>query len=387
MIGHHCPRSAADGEGFCGSVVAVTSTADPLQLPHGPAWANRFALAPLTNTQSNDDGTLSDDEHDWLVARGRGGFGKTTTCAAYVDPAGQAWRGQLGVASDAHLPGLTRLADSLRATGTRSAVQLHHGGRRADSALTGRTLQAPWDDPRTGAVALSTGEVEAMVESFVAAAVRSELAGFDGVEVHGAHGYLIGQFLDPRHERTDRYGGTLDNRVRPLMEVLDGIRSATGPDFQVGLRLTPEGNGITVAEGRETARRVLAAGVLDFLDLSLWDVFMRPRGAGDTGAGDTGAGDGLLVDHFTDLPRHGARLGVAGLVQSAGDAAWCLTQGADFVTVGTGAILHHDFAARAMADPDFRVRPRPVTRAELRDEHVGSAFIDYLAAGWDDLVA
>lgn len=356
----------------------MNSTADPLQLAHGPAWANRFALAPLTNTQSHVDGTLSDDEHDWLVARGRGGFGLVTTCAAYVDPAGQAWSGQLGVASAEHLSGLTRLAGSLRASGARSAVQLHHGGRRADSVLTGQPLQAPWDDPKTGAVALTTAGVEAMVHTFVEAAVLSERAGFDGVQVHGAHGYLIGQFLDPRHERSDRYGGSLTNRMRPLMEVLDGIRSATGPDFQVGLRLTPEGFGVTVAEGVETTRRVLASGLLDWLDLSLWDVSMRPRHE---------AGEGLLIDHFTDLPRHGARLGVAGLVQSAADAAWCLEKGADVVTIGTGAILHHDFAARAIAEPGFRVRERPVSRETLRAEHVGDAFIDYLADGWDDLVA
>ncbi|WP_309646924.1 NADH:flavin oxidoreductase [Nocardioides sp.] len=356
----------------------MTSLSDPLDLPHGPAWTNRFALAPLTNTQSHADGTLSDDEHDWLVARGRGGFGLVMTCAAYVDPAGQAWQGQLGIASDVHLPGLTRLADSLRATGARSAVQLHHGGRRADSALTGQPLQAPWDDPKTGAVALTTAGVEAMVETFVAAAVRAEQAGFDGAQVHGAHGYLVGQFLDPRHERTDRYGGSLANRLRPTMEVLDGIRSATGPDFQVGLRLSPEGFGVTVDEGVETTRQVLASGLLDHLDLSLWDVRMRPRNED---------GERLLMDHFTDLPRHGTRLGVAGLVQSAADATWCLEQGADIVTVGTGAILHHDFAALATADPGFRVRERPVPREVLRDESVGAAFIDYLADGWDGLVA
>ncbi|WP_193605317.1 NADH:flavin oxidoreductase [Nocardioides dongkuii] len=357
----------------------MTSLADRLSLPHGPEWPNRFALAPLTNTQSHDDGTLSDDEHDWLVARGRGGFGLTMTCAAYVAPAGQAWRGQLGIASDAHLPGLTRLAESLRATGTRSSVQLHHGGRRADPALSGRPNQCPWDEPDKDAVAMTTAEVHEMVADFVAAAVRAERAGFDGVEVHGAHGYLLGQFLDARHnQRTDGYGGSLDDRVRALTEVLEGIRAATGPDFQLGLRLTPEGNGITLPEGREVARRVLAGGTLDYLDMSLWDVFMRPRGAGH---------DGLLIEHFTDLPRHGALLGVAGRVLSASDARWCLEQGADFVSVGTAAILHHDFAAQAIADPDFRVRSRPVPRDVLRDEHVGPAFIDYLAAGWDDLVA
>ncbi len=357
----------------------MTSLADQASLPHGPAWTNRFALAPLTNTQSHDDGTLSDDEHDWLVARGRGGFGLTMTCAAYVAPAGQAWRGQLGIASDAHVPGLTRLARSLRATGTRSSVQLHHGGRRADPALSGAPNQCPWDEPSKHAVAMTTGEVEQAVADFVSAAVRAERAGFDGVQVHGAHGYLVGQFLDARHnQRTDRYGGSFDNRVRVLTEVLDGIRGATGPDFQLGLRLTPEGSGISLPEGRETARQVLASGLLDYLDMSLWDVFMRPR---------TADHEALLIEQFTDLPRHGALLGVAGRVLSAADAAWCLDQGADVVTVGTGAILHHDFARRAVQDPDFRVRSRPVPRQVLRDEHVGPAFIDYLADGWDDLVA
>lgn len=357
----------------------TTSLTDPVHLPHGDPLTNRFALAPLTNVQSNADGTLSEDEYAWLVARGRGGFGLTMTCAAFVSPAGQAWAGQLGISGDQHLPGLRRLAEGLRATGTRSSVQLHHGGRRADPTVTGQATQCPWDEPAKSAVALTTGEVEAVVEDFVAAAVRAEEAGFDGVELHGAHGYLLGQFLDARHnQREDRYGGSLDNRVRIVLDTMQAIRSATGPAFQLGLRLTPEGNGITLPEGREVARRVLGSGLLDYLDMSLWDVFMAPRGEGH---------EGLLIDHFTDLPRHGAALGVAGRVLSAADAQWCLDKGADLVTVGTGAILHHDFAARAMSDPAFVVRERPVSRETLRAEHVGPAFVDYLAAGWDDLVA
>lgn len=355
----------------------MTSISDPLTPGHGPAWRNRLALAPLTNTQSHPDGTLSEDETRWLEARGEGGFGLVMTAAAYVAAAGQAWAGQLGVAADAHLPGLARLAERLRATGARSAVQLHHGGRRADPTLSGRPNQCPWDDPAKHAVAMTTGEIEELVADFVAAAVRAEQAGFDGVEVHGAHGYLLGQFLDGRNQRTDGYGGSLDDRLRVVAEVVEGIRAATGPDFQLGLRLTPEGNGITLDEGRETARRMLASGLLDYLDMSLWDVFMRPRGGAD----------GLLIEHFTDLPRGGTLLGVAGRVLSTADARWCLDQGADIVTVGFGAIFHHDFAARALADPAFAARPGPLTREELRAEHVGPAFIDYLAAGWDDVVA
>lgn len=357
----------------------MTLLADPLGLARGPAWRNRLALAPLTNTQSHDDGTLSDDERRWLVARGAGGFGLVMTCAAYVAPAGQAWRGQLGIADDAHLPGLTRLAEELRGTGAVSSVQLHHGGRRADPALSGRPNQCPWDDPDKDAVAMSTAEVEEAVADFVAAGVRAERAGFDGVQLHGAHGYLIGQFLDPRqNRRTDGYGGSLEHRSRFLFEILTRLRAETGPDFQVGVRLTPEGMGIELAEGRELTAQVLASGLVDHVDLSLWDVFMRPRRADQ---------ERLLIDHFTDLPRGDARLGVAGKVLSASDVAWCLERGADFVTVGTGAIVHHDFAARAEADPGFAAAPLPVTRDHLAAEAVGPAFVDYLAAGWDDFVA
>lgn len=355
--------------------------ADPLTFDHGPAWANRLALAPLTNKQSHADGTVSDDELRWLEARGTGGFGLVMTCAAYVAPAGQAWAGQVGISSDAHLPGLERLATALRATGTASSVQLHHGGRRADPDVHGGPNQCPWDDPRTRSVAMTTAEVEASVADFVAAAMRAERAGFDGAEVHGAHGYLVGQFLDSRHnQRTDRYGGSPENRARMLMEVLTGIRAATGPDFQLGLRLTPEGNGITLPEGREIAGQVLASGLLDYLDMSLWDVFMAPRGSGE-------GHDGLLIDHFTDLPRGTTRLGVAGKVLSAADVAWCLEKGADFASVGVGAILEHDFAARVVADPSYVSIGTPVTREHLLAQSVSPAFVDYLAAGWADFVA
>lgn len=398
--GRWVPAPGCTTAGGSGLTDGVTLT-----FPRGPAWPNAYALAPLTNKQSNPDGTLSDDEHRWLQARAEGGFGLVMTCATYVSPAGKAWAGQLGISSDDHLPGLTRLATSLREAGAVSSVQLHHGGRRASSEVSGVATKAPWDDPATGATALSTAEVREAVEDFVSGAVRAERAGFDGVELHGAHGYLIGQFLDGRsNHRDDGYGGSLDDRSRFLREVLAGVRGATGPDFQVGLRLTPERMGITLAEFREVAGGVLASGQLDYLDVSMWDVRKAPHeapGAGSAAAGSAAAGSaaagstaagsagwaGLLMDHVADLPRHGARVGVAGAVKSAGDAAWCLERGADFVLVGTGAILHHDFARKAAADAGFAAVAHPVSREHLAAEAVGPAFVDYLADNWDDFVA
>ncbi|MGN0063988.1 MAG: NADH:flavin oxidoreductase [Nocardioides sp.] len=359
--------------------MSVPSLSDPLDLAHGPSWPNRLALAPLTNLQSHRDGTVSDDERGWLAARARGGFGHVSTAAAWVRCDGHTWDGQLGAATEEHDEGLARLAATLRETGTTSSVQLHHGGKRATPALHGLDNVSAAADAERHTRALSTAEVEEVVDSFVQAAVMAEYAGFDGVSVHAAHGYLLGQFLDPRsNERTDRYGGSVVNRLRIVLDVLAGIREATSSDFQVGVRLTPEGYGIPLVEGREHAREVFASGLVDHVDMSLWDVYMAPR------RDDSG---GRIIDRFVDLERGEARLGVTGKVLGAADARWCLEQGADYVGVGIGAILHHDFARRALAEADFTARGLPVTRDDLRAEHLGEAFIDYLADDWDDFVS
>ena len=358
----------------------AATLADPLQLKRGPAWPNRITLAPLTNWQSHADGTLGDDEYRWLTMRARGGFGMTMTCGAHVQASGQGFPGQLGAWSDAHLSGLARLADGIHAGGSVSCLQLYHGGRRADTTLTGQAAVAPWDDAETGARALGTGEVEQLVQDFVAAAQRAEQAGFHGVELHGAHGYLLAQFLDAEHnQRSDSYGGSFDNRTRVLFELIDGIRSATAPGFQLGLRLSPERFGITMPESLALAQRVLATGQLDYLDMSLWDCFKPPL--------DTAFAERPLVAHFAALDRGATRLGVAGKIMDAATAHRCLDSGVDFVLIGRGAMLHHDFARRALADPAFCCIERPVSRAHLQAEGLGPAFLNYVTSTWPRFVA
>lgn len=357
----------------------MTTLADALHPRRGPAWANRLALAPMTNKQSRADGVLTDTEITWLVARARGGFGMVMTAAAFVAPAGQAWAGQLGIASDTHVAGLARLADGIRAAGSVSSVQLHHGGSRADATASGVPLVGPWDDEATGARALTTGEVAGVVEAFAAAAARAERAGLDGAEVHAAHGYLLGQFLDAeRNQRTDGYGGDASGRARIVHEVVAAIRAATGPDFQLGVRLSPERFGIEIDEAVALASDLLAGGELDYLDASLWDVRKLPAGATD---------GPRLIERFADLPRHGTLLGVAGQVRSAADARWALDAGADFALIGRAAIADHAFARHALADDTYPGPTFPVTRDQLRAEFLGESFVDYVATGWPALVA
>jgi 2,4-dienoyl-CoA reductase-like NADH-dependent reductase (Old Yellow Enzyme family) len=358
----------------------MTTLSDELDLTRGQRWRNRLMLAPLTNVQSEPDGTLSEAETEWLLARARGGFALVCTAAAYVTPAGKAWSGQLGVDGDDTLPGLERLAAGVRSAGAVSAVQLHHGGKRADDTVSGHPRVSAYTDEAKGARQLTTVEVGAVVEDFAAAAARAERAGFDGVEVHGAHGYLLCQFLDPvRNLRDDGYGGTYEGRVRIVHEVIGAIRAATGPDFQVGLRLSPERHGVVLEEMVRLAGEVMADGSLDYLDLSMWDVRKRPHDADPADAR-------LLIEHFTPIPRAGTRLAVAGAVAGAADAQWCIDRGAEVAVVGKGAIADHAFAERAVSDPAYAPPEFPLSRDQLRAELLSEPFVDYFATGWPHLV-
>ncbi len=356
----------------------MTDLFAPMTLTRGPAWKNRFMLAPLTNSQSHADGRLSDDEFNWLTYRATGGFGLVMTCAAHVQAVGQGFPGQLGIFSDDHLPGLTRVAAGIRAGGAVSSVQLHHAGIRSPAELIGEAPRGPSENAEFGARAMTLAEVEQLRDDFIAAAVRAEKAGFDGVELHGAHGYVLCAFLSPEtNQRMDRYGGSLAGRARLLFEIIAGVRAKTRSDFQLGLRLSPERFGLKFSEQVEIARQVLASGDLDYLDMSLWDVFKAPIAAPESGP---------LIDHFAELPRGATRLGVAGKLMNAELCRKVLGHGADFPILGRAAILHHDFPLKVAADPEFQAMALPVTRAHLRAERLGPVFVDYMAS-WKGFVA
>ena len=349
----------------------MPSLFDPLPLKRGPALKNRFMLAPLTNLQSHPDGVLSDDEFNWLKMRAEGGFGLTMTCAASVQDGGQGFPGQLGAHDDRHLPGLTRLAAALRANGTHAVLQLHHAGMRSPVALIGKPPICPSDNPETGARAMTLAEVHETRDHFIAAARRCEQAGFDGVELHGAHGYLICQFLSPEiNRREDAYGGSLENRSRLLFELVDGVRAACGPNFSLGVRLSPERFGLKLEEIVTVAQRLMREDKIDYLDMSLWDVFKEPEEAAHKGRS--------LMSFFTELDRGNVRLGAAGKVTTGDACRRCLEAGLDYVVIGRAAILHHDFPKQIAANPDFTPTPLPVPPEYLQAEGLGEAFVTYM---------
>lgn len=357
----------------------MSSLFSPLSFKRGPSMSNRFMLAPLTNLQSHEDGVLSDEEFHWLTMRAKGGFGLTMTCAAHVQEVGQGFPGQLGIFDDKHIEGLTRLAKAIKAEGSVSNCQLYHGGMRAPQEVTGQMPVCPSDNEETGARALTDSEIEELIKDFVAAAVRAEQAGFDGVELHGAHGYLLCQFFSSEiNKREDNYGGSLENRSRILFEIIDGVRAQCREDFMVGVRLSAERFGMKLDDSVAIAQRLSAEGKIDFLDMSLWDVFKEPVEEDKQGKS--------LLSYFTDIDRNEVRLGIAGKIRTPEEAEKAFASGVDWIMLGRAAILHHDFPKLMSDKSDFVPAELPVTRAHLTNEGLSEKFIEYMNS-WKGFVA
>lgn len=357
--------------------MSVSDLFKPLTLAHGPEMRNRFMLAPLTNQQSENDGSASTFDQEWIRQLSQGDYGLVQTCAATVESGGIAFKRQLGIHSDAHLPGLTELATSIRAGGGLSAVQLHHAGHRARPELGG--IPAPASGSTIAGVnALTTQQVERIRDSFITAAKRAEQAGFDGVSVHGAFGWILSEFMSPMlNDRTDKYGGSTENRARLTIEVIEGIRRACGPDFQIGWRLSVERYGLHLEELRDITAEILDRELIDYLDLALWDSAQIVQEG--TFQGRT------MLSVFTDLPRKNVRVGVAGKIMSAQRAGQVLEEGCDFVVIGRAGILQRDFPRQVQQDPLHESPKLPVTAQYLRAGGLSERFINYLQ-GWQTFV-
>ena len=347
---------------------------DSLVFRNGVRARSRTWLAPMTNQQSRDDGSLSDEELRWLEMRARGGFAVVETCAAHVSLDGQAWPGELGVFDDRLLPGLHRLASALTERGALGIVQLFHGGLRSARSLTGKT---PWSATAYEAPGLERAQAATeedmtrVIGQFRDAAARCSEAGFAGIELHGAHGFLFGQFLSRTiNTRTDPWGGSLEGRARLLRETMHAVRAVVPDSFVVGVRLSPEdhGNavGVDLDESLQVARWLASYGA-DFIHPSLWDAMQntvkRP-------------GRHPLPLFREVLPRDVA-LVAAGGIWTRNDAETVLAKGADAVAIGRAAIANPDWASK-VADRAWLPRRPPLSTSELRERGLGERFAGYM---------
>jgi 2,4-dienoyl-CoA reductase-like NADH-dependent reductase (Old Yellow Enzyme family)/thioredoxin reductase len=232
---------------------------------------NRVVKAPQHTGLANPDGSVTERLLRHYRTLARGGAGLVTVEYAWIDfDASKASPCQLGIASIEHQPGLSLLAQTIQANGARASIQISHAGRQRFTLEEPKAASSvPWEELYAlGCPApkeLSFAEIQEIVRAFGQAALRAETCGFDLVELHACHGYLISNFLSPRtNKRTDWYGGSLENRMRFLLEVVAEIKKQVSPFFPVVARLSGtdyEPDGHTIEETIELSKRLEALGV------------------------------------------------------------------------------------------------------------------------------
>jgi 2,4-dienoyl-CoA reductase (NADPH2) len=248
----------------------------PLRLGPALTLRNRIVLSPHTTMYADPDGAPSVRDADYQAARARGGLALSVLGTSVVHPSSTRHFGVLANLDDSYVPAYRRVADAVHAHGAVLFAQLNHQGLAAHGAGAGQPLLAPSAVPSFihGEVPapLDVGRIREIVAAFGAAADRCRRAGLDGVLIHAAHGYLLNQFLSPlTNRRADAYGGSLDNRLRLLLEVLATIRTAVGRSFVVGVRLSVDEflpGGLTLDDSLPIARRLAESGLVDYLDVS-----------------------------------------------------------------------------------------------------------------------
>jgi len=217
---------------------------------------------------ASKEGYVTDQVKDYFEARAQGGAGLIIVEATLVHPGGRAYENLLEITDDKFIPGLNELVRVIHKHDAKAAIQLQHCGRLAKSRLTGMQPMAPSPIPSPGGEVpreLTVEEIKEIIGYFADAAVRAKRAGFDGIEIHGAHGYLIDQFLSPSsNKRKDNYGGGVQNRARLLIEIIKAVKGVVGGGFPVWCRINAmeygtEG-GTTLEEAKETARLAQEAG-------------------------------------------------------------------------------------------------------------------------------
>ena len=235
---------------------------------------NRFVRSATWEGLATDGGSVTDRLIDLSVQLAKGGVGLIITGHAYVSKEGQASPWQLGVHNDTLIGGLAAMVDAVHGAGGKVVLQVAHAGCRAGFGLTGLEPFGPSvmaGEAGPFCRAMTQDEILKVGEAFAQAGVRAVKAGFDGIQLHAAHGYLLGQFLSPFHnKREDPYGGGVENRARIVLEVLRRVRDAVGPDYPVLIKMNSEDfidGGFSVDDMLAVAFLLEKAGI-DAIELS-----------------------------------------------------------------------------------------------------------------------
>jgi len=247
-------------------MLVLVGLLDPLKVK-GLTLKNRIVMPPMQTSLATVEGAVTDSLVEHYIRRSKA-LGLLIVEHCYVSREGRLSKNQLGIYNDNLVGGLEKLSSRIHATGTPVVIQINHAGRTASMEITGMKPVAP--SPSENARELRTEEIEALVEASAIAAERAMRAGFDGVEIHGAHGFLLNQFFSPlANRRRDKYGGSLENRMRFPLEVVEKVKEKVSGRlllYRLGSDdLDPEG--VKIEDSKKFAVKLEEAGV-DIIDVS-----------------------------------------------------------------------------------------------------------------------
>jgi NADPH2 dehydrogenase len=310
---------------------------------------NRIIMSPMCMYQAKNDGLITDFHMTHYISRAVGQVGLIILESTGVVPEGRISENDLGIWSDEHVDGLSKLVSTLKSYGTKTGIQISHAGRKA--SVNG-DIYAPsaiaFNEEYKTPIEMTIEDIKKVVEAFAGAAVRVSKAGFDVIEIHAAHGYLINQFLSPlTNKRTDEYGGEPENRYRILREILDAIRAKwQGPLFvRVSANEYAEG-GLTPEDHIQFARWMKSQDV-DLIDVSSGGNVTVPVESFP-----------LYQVPFSEKIKHGANIatGAVGIITTGKEAEEILQQDkADLIFI----------ARELLRDPYFPYRAAKQLNVEL----------------------
>lgn len=309
---------------------------------------NRIVLPPMVCFGWTDgDGFVSDRNVEHYEKIAKSGTGLIILEATCINKNGRLSNTQLGIWSDAHIEGLSRISAACHKHGAVVLIQIHHAGFMTPKTVIEQSV-APSEmiTEKVNARALTIQELKDIQQDFVKAAVRAEKAGFDGIELHGAHSYLINQFMSPvANKRTDEYGGDLAGRSRFALEIINGIKEAVGKDFIIDYRMG--GNEPMLEEGIQVAKVLENAGV-DILNIS----------SGIRSEEMPEAPEGFpyhwIVYNGTEIKKHvNIPVIVVFDIRTPERAAYLVDNGmTDFVAIGKSQLADHNWTKHAIEKND-----------------------------------
>lgn len=337
----------------------------PFTFKNGVTLRNRVVMAPMTTWSSNADETISDEELRYYRARAQG-VGLLLTGCSHVQPSGIGFTDEFAAYDDRFIPSLTKLSDAAKSGGAVAVLQLFHAGNKAvpDLIPNGELVSAsamaapkgPFNDGKLASRELTEAEIFELIHDFGQATRRAIEAGFDGIELHGAHGFLIQNFLSPLfNQRQDQWGGSLENRMRFPLEVVREVRRvidehASRP-FLLGYRISPEEPGegaLRIDDALALAETLAQAGDIDYLHTSLYNI-LAGQSQDDT-SGQTTA------QRFIDRVADRVPLMAAGEVRTPNQARHVLETGMPLVVIGRSLVMNPTWVEMAQDGRDQEIR-------------------------------